>query len=393
MVDKNKCIIFNTKLDTKSIELLYEQIGTEKTDLFFAKNISDSDLFIIPKVIQFVATWYRQSKIGKLIFEVSAEKESLKELYKLDFFFTIITFCWKGDITNHKNENLKLLLFELNTDYFKNMRNQDFPGQKSILSCFDHLSSQKGLLSTFYSDEQFITNEFLFENAINKSLKKVLSLNRELKVNNISRVYDEIVAVIYELMKNTDDWGRTDINNVTYNPNTRGLYLKFHRRKIDFYNKSNEDVEGLSDYFSNSTFVVNNLNEAYFLEISVFDTGLGFIERNKGLLSEISLSQKAEIITKCLIQNFTSSTGRDKLTKGIGLYRIMNILNNKGLFNVRSENISLFRNLVKNPFYENEDIVLYDWLKNSNTEYTAHSKVCGSVVSVLIPISNLANNE
>jgi hypothetical protein len=295
-----------------------------------------------------------------------------------------------------EGNDLKPLLKVQNTIKHDKMKRQtEGGGPKVLLSCFDHLSVKNGLLNAFYTDGIFISNELLFDFAIGKSIKQATSLNHILRSANITPVYEDIIAIIYELMKNTDDWGRTDEFNKPLSPNTRGLFLKMHRRKRESFSHGFENNEGLKNYFSVENFEANAQDELYFLELSVYDTGIGFVRRNVGEdYTGLASSEQVNIVRHCLVKNNTTATGIDKTIKGQGLNRIMRILDNKGLFWLRTQNVSVFRNLRENRYKENttdEDIELFDWFNNSSSSYSNLESALGSVITLVYPISNLAH--
>jgi hypothetical protein len=234
-----------------------------------------------------------------------------------------------------------------------------------------------------------------FDFAIDKSIRQVFTFNKSLLSNNLSQFHTEIIASIYELIKNTDDWGRTDEYNKPLNPNSRGLYLKLHRRTRESFITGFADNKGLKDYFSAANFEASSINELYFLELSVYDTGIGFIQRNLGTeTNNLEAAQQVEIIKKCLIKNNTTATGIDRGIKGQGLDRIMQILDNKGLFWLRTGNVSVFRNLRKNRYSDSgqsKDIELYDSVTNSSSIFSTLASSKGSVVTLVYPISNISN--
>jgi hypothetical protein len=388
------------KLDNKTNIELIEKAHKELTksdtvDLSLSKSISSIEFGIIPFIIQFIATWYNKTKGGRLILDLKKE-DDLPEFYKLDYFFPSIVYCWERIIIDNNGKDLKPLLRVQNELQYEIMRTQSpGGGPKMLLSCFDHLSVKKGLLNAFYIDGTFISNEMQFDFALDKAVRNVIFLNRELVINNYVSVHSEIISIIYELMKNTDDWGRTDIYNKPLNPNSRGLYLKLHRQKRENYLTGFENHEGLKDYFSSENFKSNTLDELYFLEISVYDTGIGFIQRYKSeQKNNFSITEHVGIIKERMLKYNTSATGVDKEIKGQGLDRIMKILDNKGLFWLRTSNVSVFRNLRKNRYKENcsiEDVELFDWFNNSTTEFSNIELAQGSVITLVYPISNIAN--
>lgn len=388
----NSMIKLDNKTNIQLLERAHKDVlKNDNVSLYLSKNLSSIDFGLIPTLIQFISTWYNKTKEGKIILDVKKHKD-LDDLYHLDYLFPSLVYCWNRAIEDIEGNDLKPLLKKRNEVQYELMRTQvGGKGQKILLSCFDHLSVKKGLLNAFYIDGIFISNEMQFDFAIDKAIKKVVSLNRELRANNFTPAHSDIISIIYELMKNTDDWGRTDIFNKPLNPNTRGLYLKFHRQKRQNYLAAFENNSGLRDYFSNDNFVANSQDELYFLELSVYDTGIGFIQRYEGK-EVVEPGKQIEIIKKCMLKNNTSATGVDKEIKGQGLDRIMRILDNKGFFWLRTGNVSIFRNLRKNRYKENctiEEVELFDWFNNSSSNFSNLGAVQGSVITLVYPISNI----
>ena len=389
-------IKIGNKTNIKSLEQAYVTLSKNKAiDITISKGLSSADFGLVPAIIQFFATWYKHTSNSKIIFNLKTENE-LDEFYKLDYLFPSLVYCWNRSIVDEKGTDLKPLLREHNRGKYEKMKLQsEGGGQQVILSCFDHLSIKNGLLNAFYIDGTFISNETEFDFALDKSIKKVINLNKSLRDANYRESHPKIVAVIYELMKNTDDWGRTDEFNKPLNPNSRGLFLKLHRRTRESFITAFEEYEALQDYFSIKSFQGNSQDELYFLEVSVYDSGIGFIKRNLGEeYKKLDIPSQIKIVKECMIKNNTSATGIDKEIKGQGLDRIMEILDNKGLFWLRTENISIFRNLRKNRYKKDtttNDIELYDFFNNSTNKFSNLELAQGSVVTLVYPISNISN--
>jgi len=379
----------------KTLEQSYDLLKGNDVDITILRTTSNSDFGLVPAIIQFFTTWHNKNKNGKIILNVNAAGE-LDEFYKIDYVFPIIVYCWERSIIDTEGKDLKPLLKELNAKKHEDMSSQKGGGGfKSMLACFDHLSVKKGLLSSFYTDGVFIGNEMEFDYALDKSIRNTIDLNKELRTSTYAPSHLDVVAVIYELMKNTDDWARTDEFNKPLKPNTRGLFMKLHRRTRDSFKSLAGDNENLKDYFSDSNFQANTQNELYFLEISVYDSGIGFIKRNVTEKNDGKTTAKqVGIIKECLIRNNTSAKGVARTYKGQGLDRIMRILNKKGLFWLRTANVSVCRNLRTNTYQEEgtaNDITLYDWQNNSSTEYSMLAETIGSVVTLVYPLSTVIN--
>src|SRR5690606_15883684 len=90
----------------------------------------------------------------------------------------------------------------------------------------------------------------------------------------------------------------------------------------------------------------NDNQQIYYLEILVFDSGIGFVEKfgKENGVSDI------DIIKKCLIKNQTSSNTNMKTKKGKGLDRILNILDGKGFLRITTDRYYLYRDLIKNKY-------------------------------------------
>lgn len=401
----------NNKTSIEYLESAYKLLSNkDPIDIQVTKSLSGSDFGLTPAIIQFIATWHSTKQDGKIVLniliddytglsELELKKLSnnvLSDFYKLDFFFPVMVYCWKRQIVDENNRDLKALLKIQNELKHEDMRKQTAGGGfKTLLSCFDHLSTKKGLLPSFYIDNDFIENEMQFDSALDKSLRRVISLNKHLRKSIMIPILSDIVGIIYELMKNTDDWARTDLVNRPLKPNVRGLFLKIHRRTRDSFISGFQNNLGLKNYFSEDNFKTNSNNELYFLELSVFDTGIGFVNRYSKLPTDMfDASSQVEIVKQCLIVNNTSSIGIQKSHKGKGLARIMNILNGKGYFWLRTGNVSIYRNLILNKGVSDAvtaDIDLYDWVENSKSEFTHMETAKGSVVTLVYPFIDLAH--
>lgn len=84
--------------------------------------------------------------------------------------------------------------------------------------------------------------------------------------------------------------------------------------------------------------------------------------------------------------------------KGIGLDRILSILDKKGFLRIKTGSLCVYRNLITHNHKEldNEDVnsmELFDWNKNSNTDYTSFKNAKGAVVTIIYPLSINTANE
>lgn len=360
-------------------------------DLIIPDSIESSDIGIIPALIQFVSTWVRRENAGKLQLNLKDTPDSIEDFIKQPYAFPIVIMSWeKGIINAATQEDLKPLLKPYNLKMHQDMQSlNSLKGQKLILTCFDHLHPQKGLLNCFYNDDMTISSESTVSFLLFPKISQVLSFNKDAASKSIGSAMEDLISIIYELIKNTDDWATTDENNQPLSPNVRGLFLNFIKKKKSSFANRYKHHDGFKDYFN--TIEANNQDEVYLFEISVFDSGVGFVNRRIGSKEGNSATGKRqmEVIKECLVKNVTSAKGDSKEGKGFGLDRILQTIDNKGLLWIRTGNVSLYRNLKKDRYIPTKDldkISLYDWKTHSPNEGNSLGHVEGSVVTIIYPI-------
>jgi len=173
-------IKIDNKTNIKSIEQAYTALNTSGAiDIAISKGLSSADFGLTPALIQLFATWLNNTTGGKIIFNAKSEDE-LVEFYDADYLFPSLVYCWKREITDSTGIDLKPALRKQNLIMHEKMRRQnEGGGPRVLLSCFDHLSAKNGLLSAFYTDGIFISNEMQFDFAIDKSIRQVFTFNKK----------------------------------------------------------------------------------------------------------------------------------------------------------------------------------------------------------------------
>lgn len=367
-------------------------------DLIIPVELKNNYLGISANLIQFTSTWLRSSVAGKLVININIEKDNPKLLdavIKNEFLFPIIGLVWNNNgVYDNNNNNLRKYLKPVMNDVFLRMSKvQALKGDKLLLTNLDHFPEESGLLSCFEKDKKYISNSTDLAISLEEVLTNNLLRNYNETLSDYRKIKRPFSKIIYELMKNTYEWARTDVNNVPFDPNIRGLIIKFTRRNRNNLLEDYKNNRGISNYFSNERLKENTKGEIYFLEISVFDSGEGFVSKYKSLNSKSNDSlSDIEIIKKCLIKHNTSSKGLNKGDKGIGLDKILRIINGKGWIRIKTGKKCIYRNLITHPYIavSQDDISrmkLFDWTKNSDTEYSNYESVSGSVITIVFPLS------
>ncbi len=407
-------IIIDEQTNVDTLGAFYRKLGDGSQDIVLTRKRANNEFGLVPQIIQFVASWFIQND-GKIIIDVevtedlttidTASNSSLdlarkyfRDFYELDYFYPVLTYCWNRNIEDKKGKNIKKLLRKFNEWMNDQMQRQDVgKGPTSVLMNVDHVPKAKGLLQSFYRGDEFIEDEFSFDFAMEKPVKRLLSQNTSLAKNSIAKNRQELIEAIYELMKNTHEWGRTSMTNAPLKQSIRGLYLDFHYLTIAQFHQKNAGFTGLVDYFSTQNFVPDGEQRLAFIEVSVFDTGIGFASQYSGLrLAEIPIERQVDIVKRCLMVHNTSASGIHRVRKGRGLDRILQILNRRGVFLLRTGNTSLFRNLLANHYSSDKvvnpsDIELFDRDSNSSDRFSDFGKAIGSVVTLVYPLNDLVN--
>lgn len=374
------------------IDSLYDKINElDEYEIILPKKIDNSFFTLNVNLIQFISTVFKTGKLRNIIVKINSNnKNEIEDIYDEEFFFPIISLLWNEvSIVDNNGNNMRPVLREYQNSFFGKMKaSKSMKGEKFLLLNLDHFSEEKGILKLFENNGKFNSNEYSFKKSIEDIIKNDVLKYSSNNQFQFEKIKDDISSIIYELMKNTFEWAKHDKTGRLIVPNIRGVYFKFHKYGIDNILNDYKNILPIFEYFSEANLDINTKREVYFIEISVFDTGIGFIERYNGNGDEV------EIIKKCLIKNQTSSISNIKHKKGLGLDRILNILDNKGLFKINTDRYSLYRNL-KIDRYINEvnlndlsNVILRDWTNQSNFKIKPlKNKFSGTTISILYPFS------
>lgn len=64
-------IKIDNKTNIQSLEQAYKQLSeNDSIDISLSKGLSSADFGLVPAIIQFFATWYNETKNGKVILEI-----------------------------------------------------------------------------------------------------------------------------------------------------------------------------------------------------------------------------------------------------------------------------------------------------------------------------------
>lgn len=260
-------------------------------DLHLPKILEHNYFGLIPALYQFAVTWVRYSKSGKLLLDIDNINETdLDKLYENELLFPLISLVWNKNEVYTKDglTNLRTILRPKNVEMFEKMKKvKSLKGSKLLLTTFDHLPEDRGVLPCFEINHEFIKNEFVLTSNLRPSLTEILNFSIETK-SNYEIVGKHLMGIVYELMKNTYEWAREDESRVPLDPSVRGLLIRFFKKRRKSLLEDFQKHKGLTDYFESNLLKENSQSELYFLEVSVLIVELDLLTNsNHSILQKL----------------------------------------------------------------------------------------------------------
>mgnify|MGYP006400832303 CR=1 FL=1 len=394
----SKYIKIPKNLSHEKIEQLISEIykADANVDIKIPLEIEYRGFGIFPGIFMLVFSWMR-SKKGDLIISLKQEDSiKLKEFSESYFGYLLLTTLWKHcKILDEEYNNIKPLFLNHTSRMFQKIQFlEQLPNNEIMIPCYDHYSIEKGLSTWLYSSgSKFKETPSSLDFTISKILKKLTTIYKTKGARNLeSKSIDSITKIIWELFKNTDEHARTDyLNEINLSPSSRVLYTKIQQSsKRNYIN--NSDHSALKKYYQDA--IINEENNAFFLEISIFDSGPGLAKRYLGenWTDNVSIDEEVNTIKKCLIKGQTSIMSIEGKEKGYGLDEVLQLLSEKrGFMKIRSGRAALYRNLIELPYAKTggiDQVELYDWLTQSKIEFSLLGHVEGTQITLVFPFNN-----
>lgn len=374
------------------IQNLYFELASSDEaviDVHLPKKIEKLDFGLLFSYLQFLATWVRNNRSGRLHLPVNSTDEAIEYLDSNEFVYPSIVLAWEKEIVNANGENIKSELKNPSKEYFNRMDFFDLKGTSVPIYCFDHDKSNRGLSRHLYKNFRELVNETTLGFNLFNAFKKVGDFNKGAFRTGVKDHYENFIAIIHELFTNTHEHAKT--NELGYNlyPNVRALQLKFHKKPINKFIEQFQDYKGLVDYFK-SGFKTNNLGELYLLEISILDSGPGFVKRYKKISDyNLNINEEIDIIKQCLYRHNTSAEGFRGEIKGIGLDRVLQTIDGKGFVRIKTGRADVFRDMKNNRYHYHDNaskIQLNDFQNNSTNDFTVYPAAEGTILSIFYPL-------
>jgi hypothetical protein len=387
-----KMIKINSTISIPKIQNFYAELQAsqeDEIDILLPKKIEKLDFGLLFSYLQFLATWVRDNRSGKLHLPVTNLEEAIQYMDNNEFVYPSIVLAWEKEIVNLSGQNIRNDLKIPSKEYFNRMDFFELKGTSVPIYCFDHDKSNRGLSRHLYKNFRELVDETVLGFNLFNAFRKVGDFNKGSFRASVQGSYDDFIAVIHELFTNTHEHAKT--NELGYNlyPNIRAIQLKFHKKTINKFIEQFKDYKGLVHYF-NSGFNTNDHSELYLFEISILDSGPGFVKRYKKINNyNLNIGEEIEIIRQCLYRHNTSTEGLKGEVKGIGLDRVLQTLDGKGFVRIKTGRADVFRDMKKNRYHHHnsaDEIQLNDFQTNSTDKFSIHPPAEGTLLSIFFPL-------
>lgn len=338
-------------------------------------------------LIELVITWARVSSVPTFHTHIAAGEDPTVQLKKLARrMFGFVALMMSDEIRDRDNsvQSLRVPAYELCREVVEMMHEpvgKFALGTKVFLISVDH--STKATIPWLYTPDRSVGDRESFVTLAKDLFKKANPMGSA--GTHLLGSAQRIGAILHELFKNTHEWARTGEKNVPWRRSVRGLAAEFHTKvPTDLKGIANENLS-LGRYFE--TLRARSSNDRLaFLELTVFDSGIGLARRwlNDQPLEELSLSDEYKACMQCLTKHRTTSNRRDK---GLGLAEVMQTLSSlEGFLKIRTGRLSLFRDFVHRPLRRDGTDVDLDDFPTCNESPTELAPVYGTHFQMLIPI-------
>jgi len=265
-------------------------------------------------------------------------------------------------------------------------------GPGALLECV--MDGQNEFISPFY--ELNCAGGLRAKSSFHKiSESLIASCNQTLSRRIPKSIIENIGNVLYELIKNTDEHAREDLNGVEAVPNVRGVLVRYAElgdQKIDA--ASTHGDSSLATYFSLAMLKQGpkrreanvDREKNPFIEISVFDSGPGLAMRwgsiKEGIssLSDVTAEKELSWVAECFDLHKTTKASRES---GRGLAEAVNTFVTLGAFvRLRTGRLSLIQNFIRSSSVHTNTFSPSHWDKNA----ILHPQAEGTCFTIIFPV-------
>ena len=367
-------------------------------DFLLPVRLSESGIGFQASVIQLILTWAKSNEANRLVISRRIEEAASADVKRLGMTeHGLVGLLVAPRVETTQGSNLaSIAISECHVAYAKISRTPvSSPSNSFFLvsnrlgkldHAYDHLAPKTAPPSRIQWFVQEVNR--CLESCISQSGSKHFAPGDS----------KDIADIVYEVFANAEEWGLKNVDGTTIRPNTRGVLLKVHDIAHEHVSDSNISTPPIR-YIQQWKDERNAGRK--FLEVSVFDAGIGLAQHALGraITDTTSLKEEYDLVMKCL-RKYTSASGRT--FRGLGLHRVMTLLTQtKGFVRYRSGRLSLFRNFHEHPFmpaigretseptrhgkFRERNIYLFDWATQS-ASLTEAPWAAGALFTMIFPL-------
>lgn len=255
-------------------------------------------------------------------------------------------------------------------------------GHRTFLPCVDH--SSKASIAPFYHPN----GQFRQRSEFGRFAEVLIGRRTSRFVDDNSEVILGLGAILYELMHNTNDWARTEVDETPLRKSIRGiLFTRLFLAKASIPRAAG-DNEAIARYMHELE-SRNSGKPIHLAELSVFDAGPGLGARwlvQKEAGSPPTIASEHRACVNCLGVHRTTSPDA---YRGVGLFDVMQTLDKlSAMVRVRTGRIAMFRDFTVNPLSDSERDLGPDLPLSSEHESRPDglSPIAGTTFTILFPL-------
>lgn len=369
------------------IEKLYEKIGDDVINL--PQQFKTLRLGLLPRICQLFITVLKPSpnkKVKFFQFE-SSKKNSVADLLSSPHSLTSTLMSdevYEKDIILNGKKTPVELKSKINVDLQTRLNESIYrTAQRVQLFAVDHSIKKYAYPSCFYSPEG--CNSLKQSEFYTKLLERIVELSPT-KSNVTEGQLSDLGHAIYELIENTEQHGKLEINTGKVSKSIRALVIDY---KLITKDQSSASIGGentaITDYLEG---IRTTDKTVHMLEISVFDSGEGIFKTLESTNNvNVSVQNEVDVVKKSFAKGITSKS--DYRGVGRGLNNVKNVLAQRhGFISFRTGRIGVYRDFNLQPLIEadSEPLSLFDENNKSENNFNELASVEGLACSILVPL-------
>ncbi len=376
------------EITNDSLESLYDNLDDDILNI--SMSFKSQRFGLLARLCQFFITYlkYNPNTSIKFFQLESSDKSAIEKMLQDPQSLTALLMAenvFSKDVKKNNTVERVELKSKIN-HLIQNRLNKSVnkEGHRLQLFAVDHSISKYAYPSCFYQPAG--TEELKQSGYYTELIRRFLESSVKQTTLN-DREIGSLGDLIFELIENTEQHGKSDYEDGKSSRSVRGLIIDY---KMVSRNKKSQSIGGedhiISEYLE--SFKVDD-KPLHLLELSIFDSGAG-IAKNLASSQNFNISNindEVDIVSKSFAKGITSKA--NKQGYGRGLNNVKNVLNERrGFFSIRTGRISVYRNFNMNPLYdfEQELLQLFDETNKSDNNFKELKTVEGLACSILVPL-------